>query len=485
MGSDTGISGDLENFPSEFVLFASHVSTLVLHDRIRGIRREITQRTVEDCIELREGSDQSLWKVFPVFYSPTPEARREAGELADREVLPLHWAVPLDGRTGRGKFWAFFPTSLEMGPSGILNAPWKTNVDRQYLLPSKINQELIRQAATLVVQSLAQLVKQDDPGAILGVLPGRLDESPPWADRLLNTSIYEKAKNEKSIPNQFGKLSCPTELNFAPAHLPQEAYAAWSELDDRPAAWPHPSCESRERRSRMERLFGNRVQPSSISEWLEALVVSETPKSSIAALKVAAILWRSNPAIRAEVQNSRIVLTSSGKLVCAVPAKVFLPGGSTTASSAGLTFVHSVVVWDQATADFLREIGITECDETGEFRSFIADGVARFGVQEWERFWKLVAAMPDQVGQSLRGRDDLDNFKVKTTSGEFHSRRLVLLPGVIADTEHDSVVAVDTEYHTGCDAIFSVLNLHEQPVVNAGSLRVSSEFLMSASSTNR
>jgi len=471
---DTGewLSKDLSNFPAEFVLFAQHVSCLVLDDRIQAARREISQRAVGDSIELTERNNKSTWKIFRISYSPSIQARQEAGELADREVLPLHWAVPLEGRTGRGQFWAFFPTSLETGVSGILNAPWKTNVDRQYLLDSKINRELIARAAILVVESLPQLVKSADPGWILGVLPGRIDESPPWADRFLNTSIYERAKEGESIPDQLGIPRRPADLNCTPAHLPEEAYAAWAELPDRPPNWPHPSCESRERRSRMDRLFGTRTQPASIVTWLESLAKRGRPKDSIAALKVAYLVWRlvETPAIREQIRAANIVLTSTGQLVCATPAKLFLPSVSTADSTRDLSFVHSDVAQDPATSDFLREIGITECDETSSYKRFIADGFGKFGDREWQGFWTFAKVMPSEVAASLESRDDLDHILLRTCSGKFRPRRNVLLPGPIADTDGDQEVAVDIKYHAGCESVLAVLNIHDRPTSNGGTL---------------
>jgi hypothetical protein len=372
-----------------------------------------------------------------VLHAPSTQARQEAGELADREVLPLHWAVPLEGRTGRGQFWAFFPTSLETGVSGILNAPWKTNVDRQYLLESKINRELIKRAASLVVESLSEVVKSSDPGWILSVLPGRIEEAPPWADLFLNTSIYEVAKERASVPNQLALLQRPADLNCTPPHLPALAYEAWAELPDRPPGWPHPSCESRERRSRMDRLFGTRKEAASIEHWLESLAKKGRPKDSIAALKVASIIWRlvENVETRKQVEAAKVVLTNTGKLVAATPSKVFLPNKVTPELPPDLSFVDSTVAEDPLSSDFLREIGITECDETSGFRQFVADGFANFGDRDWDSFWSFARALPTEVAAALEKRNDLDHVCLKTVSGKFRKRRHVLIPGRIAHNE--------------------------------------------------
>src|SRR5207253_188310 len=97
------------------------------------------------------------WKVFSTKYRPSAAARRDAGELADRRELPVIWAVPVQGRQLRGQFWAFFPTEYRTTLSGITNAPWKTNEDRQNLLTGDFNNELLFVVARLVVDNLSHL----------------------------------------------------------------------------------------------------------------------------------------------------------------------------------------------------------------------------------------------------------------------------------------------------------------------------------------
>jgi hypothetical protein len=142
---------DLRQFPAEFLLFSSHVGTLTFEDRTDGYARSISLRNFKDGrIELKEGETVSIWKVFHKQYFPSKAARADAGELADRESLPLAWAVPMQGRNARGRFWAFFPTEYFTTLSGIVNAPWKTNEDRQNLLTGVFNEELIDEVARII-----------------------------------------------------------------------------------------------------------------------------------------------------------------------------------------------------------------------------------------------------------------------------------------------------------------------------------------------
>jgi superfamily II DNA or RNA helicase len=469
--SDTGewLHKDLAEFPREFVLFATHVSTLAIADRVTSVQREVTQEQVEGKIVLREDGKASSWKVFSMYYKPSEKARRDAGELADREILPLSWAVPMEGRMGRGLFWAFFPTSLECGLSGILNAPWKTNVDRQYLLPSEINKELIRAAAALAVDSLPAIVEDDDPGWILTVLPGRIDESPPWADHFLNTSIYEIAQAASSIPDQYGIPRSPKELRCSPAHLPEAAYEQWASFEMRPANWPHYTCESRERRARVDRLFAGK-QAESIRAWLEALAEGGTPEHSKAALRVAALLWRAeSSAVQEEIRNAQIVLTSGDALVAALPGKLFFENAALTRKP-DLPYVHAEVAADEETVKLLEEIGVSAADDGGEFRHFIADGFTSFDDRAWTRFWEFADAVPDCVVEALGNRKDLDQIHVRTASGKLRPRVCVMMPGAIANAAEDPDVVVDTESHAAASVVLKAIGVLEKPIARHGSL---------------
>ena len=64
---------------------------------------------------------------------PSEAARLDAGAMAERERIPLVWAVPTR-RGRRGEFWAFFPTLDQTTLSGVVNAPWKLNEDRTRII---------------------------------------------------------------------------------------------------------------------------------------------------------------------------------------------------------------------------------------------------------------------------------------------------------------------------------------------------------------
>src|SRR5262249_7242990 len=150
---------DIASFPAPFLLFASHVGSLTLEDRTKNVLREIRLRSNGDRIALEDGEDASVWRVFQTVYTPSPAARRDTGEFAARDSLPVSWAVKLQGKQERGLFYAFFATHYYTMLCGILKAPWKTQEDRQNLLEGPLNEELIDVAARLIVSNLKNLVE--------------------------------------------------------------------------------------------------------------------------------------------------------------------------------------------------------------------------------------------------------------------------------------------------------------------------------------
>lgn len=178
---------ETDAFPAHFQLFSSHVGQVLLHDErtMPPARREISIERKDNHRTLKEvarGAKQTTeqWKVFSASYSPAGEAADSAGELHGRPVLEVSWAVPeytvrnglYTVPVGKGAFWAFFPTKYEVSLTGILNAPWKTNEDRQHLLDgSPFNREMLQVAARLVIDTLPALMPDGDPAAYLPCCP--------------------------------------------------------------------------------------------------------------------------------------------------------------------------------------------------------------------------------------------------------------------------------------------------------------------------
>lgn len=453
-GGASWLSEDLASFPREFLLFCPHVSVLVFEDRTKGLRREITLQQREETVALEEGEDVGIWKVFKTVHIPSAAARMDAGELADRESLPLMWAVPLQGRQLRGVFWAFFPTEYFTTLSGILNAPWKTNEDRQNLLTGPFNRELIEAGAKLIAESLPKIIDAEDPGKFLDLLPARGREAPNWADGELTEGVYEQVSSHPCIPDQEGVLGFASKVKLHPSDVPQDALEIWAMCPDRPTNWCHPTVENPQRRSRVERLLASAnqaAQPFAI--WLEALVNKPTPVASIAALKAAAKTVEALPKSRQEVETARIVLTTDGLMVAPRPAAVFLPPEELD-RAANLTLVHREVVADSDAKVALSILGIGPVDASSELQTLLATvDLSAMSDVDWDRFWKLARRVPAEdalrIIRRVAGDDARGVVKVRTRNGKFRLLKQTLLPGFIVaeDDARNAVCIIDLSYH--------------------------------------
>jgi hypothetical protein len=311
----TWLSDHIAEFPTQFLLFAEHVSELVLDDRTAGLRRAIELEKLDDdrwvLRELGEAAGETEWRVFGTTHRPSGAVKSDGGTMADRDEVPIQWAVPVGTRrTSPGEFWAFFPTLERTTLSGVLNAPWKLNEDRTRLIEGPFNAELLQRIVSLVVKGLPVVGAGEDPGAVLELLPGREKESRGWADSQLIATTYDELGANASLPDLDGDFRHPQDLHLHPDKAPLEAIKLWSDYPRAPRDWVHPSAyRSDTRASRVARLAEvAKTRPSDVVPWLETLIRSpEDARGSAAAVRVAASLIVSG--LREEVVKAKIVLT--------------------------------------------------------------------------------------------------------------------------------------------------------------------------------
>lgn len=468
----TWLNTGLAEFPSEFLLFCSHVSSLTLEDTINNLTRSISIERLDDFLVLHDGEESTQWKVFETTYSPSDAARAEAGELADRKTLPLIWAVPCSGRLRTGRFWAFFPLGDETTLSGILNAPWKTNDDRTNLLDGEFNNELIGVAAKLVVDNLPNVVTVDDPGRALDLLPARGRETRSWGDAVLTPATHQYATTHASIPDQTGTFRPPNELRLHPENIPPEALDLWSKQIDRPTNWVHPSVETRERRARTSQIYDRVGQSAeSLEDWLLALeidsskVVSLKPCIRVAA-KIAELAEHSEEIplqkLRQSLSTCAIVADSEGKAYPLDKNSIFLPGEHQMVSE-HIQLVHIDLRKDPEIVECLESLGIHPVTPELELSSLIHKGFAGWVDGDWIPFWQLVRTVDrTAAAEQLRGHPIL----VMTVSGEFRQLRMTLLPGRIVpqDGSRDASVAIDRDFHTSEIGLLSDIGAAEAPM---------------------
>ncbi|WP_127360887.1 DEAD/DEAH box helicase [Actinacidiphila soli] len=488
----------VEPFPIGFQIFSSHVGEVTLEDRRRSplFRRElkvVTEGAHRTVTEVRTGAKQEMhdWKVYSVEHSPTAHARQSAGELHDRGVIDVSWAVPEYTRNkdglltvprGTGEFWSFFPTKYPMSLSGYLNAAWKTNEDRQNLLDgSEFNQELMEVAANLVIDSLPRLAPAEDPGAYLPLLPGREKEFINWADDYLLRQVWQVAARKPSLPDQDGVLRVPHELYIHPKEVEARWLRIWAEYPRRPKGWVHPSVEEGGdmRSGKMTHILAVKKQSrESVVTWLEALVADGTPEASAHAIRILSAMVEKDRAERrsadsvltAEARKARIVLTESHGLVAPVSGKVYHRTGAEQ-SRDDVVYVHPHISERPEMARHLHAIGIRISDAQGRFEGLLDQGFDRYASDAWTQFWVLLrsAGSGTQVGRiQAKVANPLATLRVRTVGGSFRVMRDCLLPGPVvpSDGSRDASIAVDMDFHADDQDVFRELGLAEIPSLN-------------------
>ncbi|MEU4494766.1 DEAD/DEAH box helicase [Streptomyces sp. NPDC023998] len=479
-GAALRLSKDIREFPRQFPLFSPHVGTVDLEDRRstpvyhRQLRGHLsgTTHTLKVVGGGKEPTEE-MWQVFTKSHEPTPTAREAAGELHDRALIDISWAVPSTSQ-GLGKFWAYFPTNYPTTLRGILNAAWKTNEDRQHLLDgSPLNDELLTVAARLVVESLPALSPADDPAAYLPLLPGRSKEQRNWADGKIIDSVWKAAAVLPSLPDQNGTLQKPSDLKIHPEGVQLAWLELWASHQGRPTDWVHPSVsvEQGDRPGKMNHILSAaRAQRSTVREWLEALVTDGSPEASACALRVLAEMIRASSPLATEARHAKVLLTEQHGIIAPRPNTVFrrvlgdhLPND--------MVYVHTDLAEDPALARDLFAIGIHEADTLGRFEAVVDQGFAAYDATSWEEFWKL--ARQAGYGQASRVlttkmAHPATELKVRTVSGSFLPIHRCLLPGPVvpADGSRDSGIAIDSGFHRDDMTLLKDLGARSGPVLD-------------------
>lgn len=469
------LAKDLRDFPAEFPLFSPHVGTVALENRrgARTLRRELNQRRRGHNATIQEskfsGEDVSFdWRIFTREHTPTSEALTSAGELHDRPKIDITWAVPTVARE-RGMFWAYFPTKFATTLRGILNAPWKTSEDRQAIFDgNSFNDELLAEAAHLVVESLPSLAEQDDPAAYLDYVPARGREAPQFADERLTKNVWKVAAVSPSLVDQDGRFRRPDEIHVHPENLAPGWLDWWSACSGRPADWLHRSAEKRERRARVGYILdGADRQPAGVREWLEALVVVAGAEGSAVAIRIVAAMVDICHPQADEALGAPVVLTTNGTHVPAARGEVFRRGG-TGALADDLTYVADEVLEFFAVSGALDILGVHLADARGRFAGVVGKGFAGYNEERWADFWMLSreVGIEDAASAILQQEPSaLQVLRARTIAGQWRPLAETLLPGrvVPGDGSRDAGVAVDPALHAADRELFERLGALDAP----------------------
>ncbi|GAA4205027.1 hypothetical protein GCM10022252_64930 [Streptosporangium oxazolinicum] len=472
------LSRDLRDFPSKFAIFSPHVGEVILEDRrnpLGVIRREIyvqgegNRRTL--FTDDDGGTSTSEWVVFETIHTPTAKARQDAGEYHDRTQIPLAWAVPTSGQQGPGQFWAFFPTTYETTLRGVLNAPWKTNEDRQNLLQNNtFNEELMEAAAELIVRSFSELSIPGDPARHLTLITARGKEARNWADGMLTNLVYGFAAKNPSLPDQTGRLRKPFEIKLHPEKLDKKWLTMWAGYPGRPTDWCHESIEETVRRSRAEIILERAgKKPGTVRVWLEALVSDGSTAASAVALSIVADMVHRESAYADQARQARILRTETGEMVAPLADTVFRRTAMDL-STDELIFVDPALDEDSTTSWALGVLGIREADALGRFAAVVKQGFRNYQDSDWERFWHLArqAGAERAVGHLREHGVSPRQLKVRVRASSFISLSNCLLPGrVIPEgSTTDHAVVVDTAFHHADIGMLRTLGMLDGPHVS-------------------
>ncbi len=402
-------------------------------------------------------------------HQPSSDAMKAAGELHNRRSVEIAWAVPEVARE-RGLFWSYFPTKFSTTLRGILNAPWKTSEDRQAIFDGNaFNDELLRVAADLVVKSLPMLSSAEDPARYIDFLPGRGREAPQFADERLTRAIWAAAAVQPSLVDQDGHFRAPQNINVHPDGLPAQSLKHWSGYAGAPRDWVHPSAETRERRARVSLIMsGAGRSAASVAEWIEALVVDQTPAASATAVSLVADLTETAASIADEATGARFILTEHHGMVKPLRGRVFRRAAVNDGLAEDYVYVHNDVVTAFGLERALEALGIREADPSGRLQTLLEQDTSGWSGEQWTSFWNLTRSVEQTHMLGLLRKlpiERLGALKLKTLSGTFRTSGQCLLPGPVvpSDGSRDAHVAVDIGFHTPDGAAFDVLGVVSQP----------------------
>lgn len=475
-GARVRLEEQMRSFPAPFLLFVEHVRRLSLSGhREEEVACEVVERDGGECV-LRVDDREQKWIVFRRRHRLSAEAVAEWSLIRDRAAVPLTWAFPQDAkqRAEHNHFWAYFRTRTKSPVPGILNAPWKTNEDRQNLLPGAFNRDLIEAFADLIVAEFSALRTADDPARHLEALPRRHAPGDSKESDQIREALSSRLQRDRIVPDQKGALRRIEALRYPPKEATTEALDRWADCALRPTGWTHPSVARGNRLAKIEhlRLYRRdraawaayrgrptdpRMPTASRREWLEALFEKASPpadlvEASRAAVQVAALMPRA-----AASELGEVVLTAADGRAEADPERLFLPAlGETAPPTLSDSFVHPELAGDEATRAALEKLGLGEPPADVALRVAVREITSSApGDSAHRKFWSC-------VGESLT-RDGFDavaaildenefvrrHVRIRTESGAWRPTDSVLLPGAIAraGASQDADVVVDIEYH--------------------------------------
>ena len=505
-GSNAALKRQITNFPQEFLLFVNHVSKLTMEMGVQVIR-EFDLQQQGDINILNDGNSESQWTVVSSVHRLSEKAQSDRRSLDDDDDVQMSWAIPIKRLDATGHFWAFFPTQTTSPLAGIVNAPWKTNEDRQSLLPGAYNDELIDAAAALAADNISKLSTQDDLARHLDALPRRSESGDSEHFSRLRSEMYRKLQDCELVPDQQGKLNYVEDILYPPKELTDniELFEHWASYQHRPLDWLHTKAITRNRLARLDSLYSaylqNHKQQSfgsnqdvpreSISRWLEALTDHakgselEGPyqqklavEASSAAIQTAVLI---DEQIRSHHELGSIIYTLNGEWVEPDPDKVFLSESHDL--HLGVETTHPQLYYDPKAVQSLEQLGLKYLSSEVALKALLSeiksDDIRDRDDDDWLHLWDqirsidqskaadlIVANLNDYSQWSHRNWHDL--LHVHTVSNDWSPLSKTLLPGSIVpeDGSRDSDIAIDLSFHDVDMPLLQELGATDAPIAN-------------------
>lgn len=468
----TALSDD--GLRKEFLLFSPHVRSVVLDDRQAMARRELTSlRKRRGTLELREGDEgePTKWQVRTKTIGLGEDARRDGGQRFGREEVDLAWAIPhsLEDAKRCHEMWSFFPVpGVETALPGILNSAWKLSEDRGNIVRGPLNEQLLQEAAQLVLDHLSEHAPADRPGFVLELLPapptrevstyGTAHETGTgWAGPVLQKRIWELAPQSPIVPAADGSWKPAGELRLWPSWINKPGYkwvsdtwqGAVGELDQ----WVHRTVMTDLRMPRAERLG---AEPSDPAEWLEAMRSDRRRVGS------------SNDTLRfllrlheAEIDGLDLEDFRSARIVwtegecwqsieeCRLDDAAEADRLPTKQCRAAVRRIHSML----GIAEHPGERAMLEIVRGGS----ITD-------EDAERFWTAAHSVgTSRTIEVLADEPGLRDVPVRTESGRYRPQSLVLLPGPILVSGEDPEYTVDCDFHADDAELLDLIGVIDAP----------------------
>ena len=448
-GARDDLVEQIRDFAPEFLLFVPHVHELDLVAGSSDPPRALRLTTANGVVELSDGQSSTEWMIFEDTHELSQAARDDSRALDDAGAVKIKWAAPLGGGVHHQQFWAFFPTQTSSLVAGILNAPWKTNEDRQNLLPGVYNDELLGAAAQLVADALPKLSSPDAPARHLDALPRRPEFGDNHHASELRTQLFQRLTHAAVFPDQRGALRRLNDLRVPPRELTpgqrveREILARWRAYAHHPTAWLHSDALTNERLAAIGRIYVEgrtaRGDPprASVADWLESLVESGIERGDAVGASTTAI---QTAALFAEHHGSAInfgntVLTASDDWKRPRRDSVYLSGDSAE------TNVHPDLEADPETLRALTALGVRPQSAVSRLRGIAgslaasARGEGARTDERWGQFWDCVRQC--DIDAALGAVDSCfktrATVRVKTEEGTWEPVQKVLLPGLDRD----------------------------------------------------